>query len=130
MKHVTLRTFLAAILTTAVLTAGVVSVRAEDKKPDQPKPANKKETSGFFPFVGVVKAVDVAKKTITLPGAKGKPDRVFHVIDTTKLQNDGKAIKLEDIQPGQQVGGRAKQSPEGKNEASTVNIQPKKAPKP
>ncbi len=124
---IAIRTIRSIALASALAASLVVTTQADDKKPgEQPPKKATKETSGYFPFNGVVKAVDVAKKTITLPGAKGKPDRVFLVTDTTKLQNDGKAIKLEDIQPGQQVGGRAKKGSDGKDEAATINIQPKK----
>ena len=76
---------MAALLSTAVLTAGISTAQADDKKAPEKKQADKKKKSGFFPFRGLIKSVDVDKKTITLPGAKGKPDRVFFDICCQRL---------------------------------------------
>ena len=112
------------------MTAGISTAQADDKKKPEKKQADKKKKSGFFPFRGLIKSVDVDKKTITIPGAKGKPDRVFFVTDTTKLRGlDKKATKLEDIKSGQFVGGRAKKRDDGKSEATTINLRPKPEPR-
>ena len=131
MKKTFVKTLLTALLSTAVLTAGITA-QADDKKAPEKKQADQKKKSGFFPFRGLIKSVDVAKKTITLPGAKGKPDRVFAVTATTKLRGlDKKSVKLEDIKAAQYVGGRAKRVEKGNPEATTVNLRPapKKKPK-
>ena len=133
MEKIIAKTLLTALLSTAVLTAGITA-QADDKKAPDKKQADKKQDKrkGFFPFRGVIKSVDVAKKTVTLPGAKGKPDRVFAVTTTTKLRGlDKKPVKLADIKPGQFVGGRAKKTEKGNPEATTINLRPapKKKPK-
>ncbi len=130
MKSLLVKHLLTALLSTAVLTAGISTAQADDKKAPEKKQADKKKKSGFFPFRGLIKSVDVDKKTITLPGAKGKPDRVIFVTDTTKLRGlDKKATKLEDIKSGQFVGGRAKKRDDGKSEATTINLRPKPEPR-
>ena len=130
MRTSILKHTLTALLSTAVLTAGISTAQADDKKKPEKKQVEKKKKSGFYPFRGLIKSVDVAKKTITLPGGKGKPDRVFFVTDTTKLRGlDKKAAKLEDIKSGQFVGGRAKKRDDGKSEATTINLRPKPEPR-
>jgi len=129
MKKIIAKTLMTALLSTAVLTAGITA-QADDKKAPEKKQADKKKKSGFYPFRGLIKSVDVAKKTITLPGGKGKSDRVFQVTTTTKLNGpDKKPVKLEDIKPGQFVGGRAKKLDNGKSEATTINLRPKPKPR-
>jgi len=130
MKTSILKYTLTVLLSTAVLTAGISTAQADDKKKPEKKQADKKKKTGFFPFRGLIKSVDVGKKTITLPGGKGKPDRVFFVTDTTKLRGlDKKATKLKDIKSGQFVGGRAKKRDDGKSEATTINLRPKPEPR-
>ena len=129
MKTILGKSLLAALLSTAVLTAGITA-QADEKKAPEKKQAEKKKKSGFFPFRGMIKSVDVAAKTITLPGAKGKPDRVFHVSTETKLNGlNKKPVKLADVKPGQYIGGRAKKLENGKAEATTINVRPKPEPK-
>lgn len=130
MKTSILKHTLTVLLSTAVLTAGISTAQADDKKKPEKKQADKKKKTGFFPFRGLIKSVDMAKKTITLPGGKGKPDRVFFVTDTTKLRDlDKKATKLKNIKSGQFVGGRAKKRDDGKSEATTINLRPKPEPR-
>ena len=76
----------APLLSAALIVGGLsapVSACSEDKNPKTEKPAKKK--SGFFPFRGIIKAIDEKKDTITLPGAKGKPDRVFTIVKDFRL---------------------------------------------
>ena len=90
------------LLSAAIVFGGLfieTSAFADDKKADKEKPAKKK--SAFFPFRGMIKAVDAEKGTITLPGARGKgkdgkakPDRVFALAKKVKLTLDGK-VKLD-----------------------------------
>ena len=135
MKNRVFKHLLTALLSTAVLTAGISTAQADEKKAPDKKQADKKKDKrkGFYPFRGIIKSVDVAKKTITLPGAKGKPDRVFLVTTTTKLRGlDKKPIALKDIKPGQYVGGRAQKpkTKDGKPTATTINVRPKPKKKP
>ncbi len=130
MKTIFVKTLLTALLSTSVLTAGITA-QADDKKAPSKKQADKKQDKrkGFYPFRGLIKSVDIANKTITLTGAKGKPDRVFAVTTTTKLRGlDKKTVKLENIKPGQHVGGRAKKLEKGNPEATTINLRPKPKP--
>ena len=69
--------------------------------------------------------MDAEKKTVTLPGAKGKPGRVFQITETTKLRLDGKPTKLSDVKAGLLAGGRAKKSEKGTPAATTLNVRTK-----
>ena len=88
------------------------------------KPVKKK--SAFFPFRGMIKTVDTEKDTFTLPGAKGKPDRVFVLAKEAKLTLDGKKADIKDIKAKMWVGGRAKRLSTESVEALTVNVKTKK----
>jgi len=96
---------------------------ALNKNPAAEKPAKKK--SVFFPFRGKIKTLDAEKGTLTLPGAKGKSDRVFSIVKDAKLTLDGKKARLGDIKAGMYVGGRAKRISETKVEAHTINVKSK-----
>ena len=69
--------------------------------------------------------MDSEKSALTLSGAKGKPDRVFILVDNAKLTLDGEKAKLGDIKAGMYVGGRAKRISETKVEAYTINVKSK-----
>ena len=116
-----------SLLSAALVLGGlfiVAPVQAEDKKPEVNKPAKKK--SGFFPFRGLIKAVDAEKGTISLNSAKGKPERVFALGKEAKLTLDGKAAKLADIKAGMYVGGRAKRAEGKADTAVTANVRTKR----
>tara|TARA_B100001123_G_C14319056_1_gene634446 strand:+ start:58 stop:474 length:417 start_codon:yes stop_codon:yes gene_type:complete len=117
---------LTAVLSTALLVAGISSATADEKKAPTKKTAKaKKKKSPFYPFRGKIKAVDAEKKTVTLPGAKGKPDRVFRITEATKLRLDGKSAKFADVKSGLFAGGRAKKAEKGTPEATTLNVRTK-----
>ena len=114
------------LLSAAVIGSGLFVTFpsfAVGKTPKSEKPAKKK--SAFFPFRGKIKSVDSEKSVLTLPGAKGKPDRVFTVVKEAKLTLDGEKTKLGDIKAGMYVGGRAKRISETKVEAHTINVKSK-----
>ena len=117
----------APLLTAAFIFGGLFiesSAFANDKKEPPEEPTKKK--IAFFPFRGVIKAVDAKKGTLTLPGAKGKPDRIFVLAKKVKLTLDGKKTAFKDIKAKMWVGGRAKRLSETSVEAVTVNVKTKK----
>lgn len=73
-----------------------------------------------MPFYGTVKAVDVEAMTFTLVGKAN--DRLFLVTDSTRVHDAGELCKLGDVVIGRKVGGVATQNPEGKWEATTLNL--------
>ncbi len=81
-------------------------------------PATKKAKR--MPFYGTVKSVDVDAMTFTLVG-KAK-DRLFLVTDGTRVHDAGEVCTLGDVVVGRKVGGVATQNPEGKWEATTLNL--------
>ena len=115
------------LLSAAIVFGGLfteTSAFADDKKAPPEKPAKKK--SAFFPFRGMIKAVDAKKGTLTLPGAKGKPDRVFALAKEAKLTLNGEKADIKDIKAKMWVGGRAKRLSPESVEALTVNVKTKK----
>tara|TARA_Y100000814_G_C12174467_1_gene349133 strand:- start:7 stop:411 length:405 start_codon:yes stop_codon:yes gene_type:complete len=121
MKNIYLSLLSAAVIGSGLFVA--FPTFAEEKKPKSEKPAKKK--SAFFPFRGKIKSVDAEKSVLTLPGAKGKPDRVFTLVEEAKLTLNGEKAKLGDIKAGMYVGGRAKRISETKVEAHTINVKSK-----
>lgn len=59
-----------------------------------------------MPIRGIIKSVDAKKGTITLPGAKGKHNRVFALTKEVKLTLDGEKSDIKDIKAKMWVGGR------------------------
>ena len=115
------------LLSAAIVLGGVfteTSAFADDKKETTEKPAKKKST--FFPFRGMIKSIDSKKGTISLPGAEGKPDRVFTLSKEVKLTLDGKKTNIKNIKANMWVGGRAKRLSSESVEAVTVNVKTKK----
>ena len=115
------------LLTAAFIFGGLFtesSAFANDKKEPPEKPPKKK--NAFFPFRGVIKAVDARKRTLTLPDAKGKPDRIFALAKKVKLTLDGKKADIKDIKAKMWVRGRAKRLSTASVEAVTVNVKTKK----
>jgi hypothetical protein len=84
------------------------------------------------PFSGTIKAVSAASRAIVLRGEKAQ---TFFIIPETKIKRDGQPIKFEQITAGETLGGYARQAPDGRWEALTLNFGEKKkdaqpAPKP
>jgi len=116
-----------SLLSAAIVLGGVfteTSAFADDKKETTENPTKKK--SAFFPFRGMIKSVDSKKGTISLPGAKGKPDRVFTLSKEAKLTLDGKKTNIKNIKANMWVGDRAKRLSSESVEAVTVNVKTKK----
>ena len=121
-----MKKILPSLLSATLILGGLFigsSARADDDKAPTERPAKKK--SGFYPFRGTIKSVDAEENTISLPGAKGKADRVFVLVKDAKLRLDGKAAELADIKAGMYVGGRAKRASEKRVEAHTINVRTK-----
>jgi hypothetical protein len=105
-------------ITAVFASVATVGVTAADKPAD--KPADKKAATDehFRPFRGTIKSVDKGARTITLEGEKAQ---TFAIVAETKISKDGKPATLADLVSGEMVGGRAKESADGKWTAVTVN---------
>ncbi|HMP82414.1 MAG TPA: DUF5666 domain-containing protein [Verrucomicrobiota bacterium] len=105
----------------ALLAALVVVVPArsfgEDKPADSTESAKPKRDT--FPFRGKVGAVDKEAKTFTVG------ERTFQVTADTKIMKAGKAATLDDAVVGEEVGGAAKKTEDGKLIATSVRFGPK-----
>ena len=114
---------LAAITLLVAFAAG--PIQAQDKKESKPAASaeGKKPAPHGLPFHGKLSAVDETAKTITV-GGKEK-DRTFSVTSKTKLVKDGKPATLSEAKVGDEVGGYATLSPEGKAELVSLRIGPK-----
>lgn len=103
-----------------------LTVHAADK-PEAKTPA-KKPATGQVPFRGKISAVDKTAKTITIEGKE--KGRTIHVTSETKIRKAGKPATFDDATAGEEVGGLAKKSADGKLEAISLRVGPKpEAPK-
>ena len=109
-----------ALFITAVFVASL-SASAADKD----KPAEKNEH--FRPFRGTIKSVDNGARTITLDGEKAQ---TFAIASDTKINKDGKPAAFADLVAGEAVGGRAKETADGKWTAVTINAGKRPSSKP
>jgi hypothetical protein len=96
------------------------------------KPADKKTEKAdtqekFRPFRGTIKSVDKVARTITLEGESAQK---FAITSDTKINKDGKPAAFADIVVGDSVGGRAKETGEGKWTAMTINAGKRPVAKP
>jgi uncharacterized lipoprotein NlpE involved in copper resistance len=110
-------------ITAVFASVATVGVTAADK------PADKKAATDehFRPFRGTIKSVDKGGRTITLEGEKAQ---TFAIVPETKISKDGKPAAFADLVAGEMVGGRAKESADGKWTAVTVNAGKRPAAQP
>ena len=113
----------ALFITAVFASVATPSVTAADKPADK-KPAADEH---FRPFRGTIKAVDPGAKTITLEGEKAQ---TFAIASETKVSKDGKPAAFADLVAGESVGGRARETADGKWTAVTVNAGKKPSAKP
>ena len=71
------------------------------------------------PFNGTIKEVNRTARAIVLRGEKAQ---TFFIIPETKIKRDGQPIRFEQIATGEILGGYARQAPDGRWEALTLNF--------
>jgi hypothetical protein len=99
------------------------AIRAQDPTP-KPEGMVKAETKPkFMPFRGKITAIDKTAMTLSLAGKEKA--RVFVITAETKLFKDAKPATLNDVAVGEDVGGRARITSDGKQEIITLRIGPK-----
>jgi len=111
------------MLCVALTMAAPSTPLAADMPSSKPaaKPSSKAKER---PFHGTIKAVNKSLKLITLNGEKAQ---TFFIIPETKIKKNGKPATLDQIVAGDSLGGYARQAPDGKWEALTLNVGDKKA---
>jgi hypothetical protein len=99
------------------------AIPAEDPAP-KPEGSAKAETKPkFMPFRGKITVFDKTAMTLSLAGKEKA--RVFVITPETKMFKDAKPATLNDVAVGEEVGGRARITPDGKQEIITLRIGPK-----
>lgn len=88
----------------------------------QPKPQVADKPDKEAHFQGKVDAVDANANTLTVGG------KVIYASANTKITKDNKAIKLAQVQSGDEVSGTGHQTFDGKTEADTVIVGAKEKP--
>ena len=89
----------------------------------EPAPKERSVKAKHRPFHGTIKAVSKPLRAIVL---RGKKAQTFFVIRETKIRRNGHPITFEQITVGEKLGGYARQTPEGRWEALTLNLGEKK----
>jgi hypothetical protein len=120
--------FLGCVLVAGFTVAGTFSARSADttEKPDAKEKAPEVKPHPR-PFNGKIVSIDKAHKTITLSGEKA---RVVHITPHTHITKAGKHATFDEATVGEEVGGAAIHSADGKMEATSLRIGPKPEPKP
>jgi hypothetical protein len=108
-----LLSILALVITAATLSA------ATNSPPAKPGAATSQTAGRGLPFHGKIAAVDKAAKTITM---EGKKQRVFHLTPETKINRDNVKASLDAVTVGVEVGGFARELPDGRMNLVTLNI--------
>lgn len=120
---------LAALLLAAFTqtTPLVPSATASDRGPsatlaqtEAPEPGAKSAKRQTYPFRGKVASVDTMARTVTLEGRTSR--RVIAVTDDTRLTREGAVARLEEIKPGEAVGGTLRKSAEGREIATLIRV--------
>jgi hypothetical protein len=120
--HIPFRSLtIAAVVALFAVASPVQSIGAEKSAAAQSSDTEKKPVR--VPFRGKINAVDKLGMTVTLDGKEKK--RVIHITPQTRIAKAGKPAKLEDAVIGEEVGGQAIRSTNGKEEAVSLRIGPK-----
>lgn len=106
----------------ALASSSFVSTARADDKPEA-KEAVKKPASDQVPFRGKISSVDKTAKTITLEGKE--KGRSIHITAATKIKKAGQPATFEDAKVGEEVGGLAKKTADGKLQGVSLRVGPK-----
>jgi hypothetical protein len=120
-KDKTFRLIMKRILLAIALSVSLLGLPGSLSAADDaaPKPEIKKDAKAKFrPFNGKIKAVDKTAMTLTLEGEKAQ---TFTVLSETRITKDRKPATFADLAVGDFVGGRARETADGKWEAVTIN---------
>jgi hypothetical protein len=99
------------------------AIHAEDPTLQPEGTAKTEIKPKFMPFRGKITAFDKIAMTLSLAGKEKA--RVFVITPETKMFKDAKPATLNDVAVGDEVGGRARITPDGKQEIITLRIGPK-----
>ena len=105
-------------------TMAMGSILTAAETPSPKTAANSPPKAKQRPFHGTIKSMNKAIKAIVLNGEKAQ---TFFIIPETKIKKNGKPATLDQIAVGDSLGGYARQTPDGKWEALTLNVGDKKA---
>jgi hypothetical protein len=129
--------WLTAMAVAAMLTGTSLATCAADSGPEKastttptdkvirergnsPSSGAKRET---YPFRGKVASFDAASQALKLEGKTTQ--RVVLLTAQTRLMKQGQPALLDDLKPGEEVGGTLRKSSEGREEALLIRIGPK-----
>jgi hypothetical protein len=126
-----------AIYCAAAITATVLghsTAAAQEGASPAPIPTPKAEVElppkgtrrDTYPFRGVIAAIDIQAKRLTLEGKQNR--RVIHVTNSTRFEKQGQTVVLADLKVGEAIGGTLRKTAAGQEEALLVRLNPKTVP--
>lgn len=84
---------------------------------ERPATGTRRDT---YPFRGTVASVDVEERIVILEGRQAR--RVIRVLETTRLEREGRPMPLETLKKGERVGGTLRRNAAGQEEATLVRV--------
>lgn len=137
----TLRTRLPVFLAVAIASTATLRVAAEEETaakaavstphkttpagvPTEPSEAPARRKRDTYPFRGVIGSIDTTARTLTLEGRQNR--RILQLTDATRVEKHGQSSRVEDLKPGETVGGTLRRaSAGGHEEALLIRVGPK-----
>jgi hypothetical protein len=107
---------LSALMLSCALNNALAQVNPDSSAGDS-KPSVKAKQ---MPFRGKIVKVDLEKKTIALAGKER--DRIFQIIEQSRIRKEGQPLKLEDVRVGDTVGGLARANGSNGWDVVTLNV--------
>ncbi|MBX3744071.1 MAG: hypothetical protein KF833_02070 [Verrucomicrobiae bacterium] len=84
---------------------------------ERPATGTRRDT---YPFRGTIARVDLEERTVILEGRQAR--RVIRVLETTRLEREGRPMTLETLKQGERVGGTLRRNAAGQEEATLVRV--------
>lgn len=103
-----------------------ITTPTETTTPARPNPGNRTTKRDTYPFRGKVASFDATTQSLKLEGKTSQ--RTVHVTPLTRLTKHGHPALVEDLKPGEVVGGTLRKNAEGHEEALLIRIGPKSGP--
>lgn len=110
-------TLLVSLLAAALTMTHLAAPLRADEKPVSPPKAEQAEKVELFS--GKIEQLDLEAKTLLV--AK----QTYLLVETTKVMDKEKSIKIADLKVGTEIHGLAKKNAAGKLEATIIKVGPK-----
>lgn len=123
----TARLRLAVYLAAAFIAAAPTSMAADEKGPSAPETTVPKSElpsterprrRDTYPFRGIIASIDPNERILRLEGRQTR--RLIRVLETTRLEREGKPAMFAEFKPGERVTGTLRRNASGVEEALLI----------